>query len=248
MHPIDIIKHKVETQRIKSELEKLKVRYEIHDDNTVTILNDSNIGLSKRRVTLNDISFKLREIQCGLWCENLNSNSLKNLPENIYGSINLYDSYFERMSDLPIKFIKDDIIINSCGIKEIDIFPKNHTKFISLNYNNITSVRGFPKLLEDTAVYLKNNNIKTLDCNCQEIANLHLEGNPIESFGDLKRVYGLSVSLNNLNDSQELIKNLQRLHIITNLTVFSSTLTSKEIKEIKKMFKHVLIVQNSEEN
>jgi hypothetical protein len=201
MNPIDFLKIKTWISRIP-----VTIKFNINDDNSIDIFAPSE---AYKINIIEDIPIKIRK------CEGVfitSTDSFRNFPSEIIGGCYICKSNIKKMSELPIKYFKGtSFTITNTELEEVDCFPYYTKELSRLNFsdNHIKSVAGLPRIT--STVILQGNEIELFDYSYGDLTALFINNNPIKSFGNLKRLEHLTISVDDFNDAEEMIKKLKNI-------------------------------------
>lgn len=226
MNPIDVIKIKKWLCSLGEDLE-----FKINNDDSLDLYCGTDLYLDSH------IPFKIQKFHGSITVENF--QSFENFPleiSNDSNSCSIFSSKLKYMSELPLKrFGGERLLIMDCGLEEIDAFPESSKiKSIKITNNRIKSVKNLPKNILD--LNLSANKIEEFDYPCYSLCYLYLDKNPINSFGQLKELDFLKISVTDLNDAEEMIKKLKDIKIHRKIEICYNIHDEKESKEIEKIF------------
>ena len=231
MHPIDFLK-------IKTWIEQWNVDYKIGVDGTLDIEDDIEISGGYEK-----LPYKFGYCNGSFRVGGIGLKTLENCPEYI---LDYFSCSFNNLTSLKYcpKEVGGDIFMRSCGITEIDYFPKlidqNSTKFIDLSHNKISKLKNLPILYQkkiDYSIDISYNKLNSLEGCPDSLLTLECVGNPIKNFKGLKNCKNLICSIDGIENAEDfcfsLPENLEKLYIIE--SEISSEIFKYNLKEIKKI-------------
>lgn len=206
-------KHEVEIAlKIISEIPLSQLRYEVHDDLSVSIHHSIKISVP---ANFNTIPVKFKEIHGSFDISHSNLTSLKNAPEMVHGNFDFvskarkttllggpqyvegsYHLFVKKMDDLDgaPRYVGKYFSCGNCELKSLEGGPDVVGGLYFCENNKLKTLKGLPKN-DFLGINAKDNLLTSLEGLPKEVHNVELSKNHLTSLeGGLKKAYRLDVS------------------------------------------------------